>query len=302
MMRVSLLAILVVAAAVLCPTSTIAQSGVMLAVGAPAPSTLISPGQGIGPITLGMPESELIRVLGATARPVVSGDERVFTFPPQGLTIWTLRGQVVRVRTANPNHRTLSGFGPGQGNWESARDALCAGVSARYDLPGGGFEIRCPFSGIVIEVGQGRITSLTVIPSEGAVPAGRSYPSRPSPLTLCGDIAYVSELVILQDGPFLDVYILLANRAGQWVAGDGIAFITFNGRHKVEQNVSCSGFKLFKRGRGAYQQEVFGVILPRLEWRRYPPETLREGSNSAQLRFWTTSGTFTKNETVYIRN
>ena len=129
-----------------------------------APQFVVRPGRGIGPITLGMKAGDLKRVFGAALS--ITTDQTVFTLPRQGVTAFTFKGRVVRIRTTNPNHRTESGFGPGDKDWVKARQALCnsglSEASAVYQASGR-FEIRCPLRGVIIEVSDGSIAGLSVI-------------------------------------------------------------------------------------------------------------------------------------------
>jgi len=132
-----------------------------------ASALVVTPGRGIGSVRLSMTEAQVKRILGPSI-PVASAKGRYpLNFPSQGLTVWFSKGRVVKVRTVNPNHKTVSGFAPGDTRWEQARQALCHGgrseASATRATPAG-FEIRCPLRGVVLEVSQGRVVSLSVIP------------------------------------------------------------------------------------------------------------------------------------------
>ncbi len=124
-------------------------------------------GRAIGPVTLGMDIGELKKALGGSL--AAGADQTVYTLPQQGLTVFTLYGRVTRVRTTNPNHRTEAGFGPGERDWTRVRQAACNGglneASAVYQVSKG-FEIFCPLKGIVIEVLDGKVVGLSVIPVE----------------------------------------------------------------------------------------------------------------------------------------
>lgn len=127
----------------------------------------INLGKGIGPVTLGMDISELKKAVGGSLS--TEADQAVYTLSEQGLTVFTLYGRVTRVRTTNPNHRTEAGFGPGEKDWTRVRQAACNGglseASVVYDVTKG-FEIRCPLKGIIIEVQDGKVAGLSVIPAE----------------------------------------------------------------------------------------------------------------------------------------
>ncbi len=135
---------------------------------------VIQPGRGLGPIVLGMTVT--------TAQSVVS-------IPVEKIDVWIDRGHVARIRTTNPSHRTDSGFGPGQNNWDAAREELCRGASVRQEKTGG-FEIQCPLAGLVIEVSDQVITAFVLSPPEKlaqtsfSTSSGTSRtggPSRPDP-------------------------------------------------------------------------------------------------------------------------
>jgi len=138
-----------------------------------ASAVVVSPGRGIGPVRLSMTEAQLKRILGPST-PVASAKGRYpLTFPSQGLTVWFSKGRVVKVRTVNPDHKTVSGFAPGDTRWEQAKQAICHGgrseASATRETAAG-FEIRCPLRGVVLEVSGGRVVSLSVIPIAGLRP------------------------------------------------------------------------------------------------------------------------------------
>ncbi len=145
-------------------------SGVLLLGLQPAHSAAeftIYPGKGIGPVTLGMSIDELKRVLGGSLS--TGADQTVYTVPQQGLAVSVLYGRVTRVRTTNPSHRSEAGFGPGDQEWTRVRQAACNGglneASAVYDVVKG-FEIYCPLKGIIIEVQEGKVVGLSVVPAE----------------------------------------------------------------------------------------------------------------------------------------
>jgi uncharacterized protein YkwD len=131
-----------------------------------------------------MSATELEAAVGRPSAEEAISPQKVLRFDPLGLTVWLEGGRTVQVRTTNPGHATASGFGPGQPNWEAARAALCQGLSARYDVPGG-MEIRCPSAGLIIEVWANRIASMSVIPAEasgrqGSTPSeSRTGPASP---------------------------------------------------------------------------------------------------------------------------
>ncbi len=127
----------------------------------------IHPGKGIGPVTLGMDVDELRRVFGGSLS--TGADQTVYMVPQQGLAVSVLYGRVTRVRTTNPSHRSEAGFGPGDQDWTRVRQAECNGglneASAVYEAAKG-FEIHCPLKGIIIEVQEGKVTGLSVVPAE----------------------------------------------------------------------------------------------------------------------------------------
>ena len=144
------------------------------AVPSPPQKYVIQPGRGLGPIVLGMTV--------ATAQTVV-------TMPAEKIDVWIDSGYATRIRTTNPSHRTDNGFGPGQNNWEAAREELCLGASVRQDRTDG-FEIHCPLAGLVLEVSDQVITAFVLSPPEKlaktsfSTSSGTSRtggPSRPDP-------------------------------------------------------------------------------------------------------------------------
>ncbi|MDR7522484.1 MAG: hypothetical protein QN168_08480 [Armatimonadota bacterium] len=132
-------------------------------------SFAVEPGKRIGPVTIGMAEHEVLAAVGGGMRPAPGPAPDVLEIPAHGLTVWFSTGRVIRIRTTNTAHKTPSGYGPGDGNWAGARQASCnGGVSeaSAVHVTAAGFEIRCPFAGLVLEVSRGRIVGLVVLPSE----------------------------------------------------------------------------------------------------------------------------------------
>lgn len=117
---------------------------------ASAPRYVIQPGKAVGPI-----------VLGTT----VATSQNVVSVASEKIDVWIEYGRVAQIRTSNPSHQTESGFGPGQGNWEEAREALCQGASIKQETPSG-FEIRCPLAGLVIEVADQVISAFVIMHAE----------------------------------------------------------------------------------------------------------------------------------------
>ena len=262
----------------------------------------VQPGVGIGPITLGMSEAALLKIVGSGARPTVAGEQKVFAVV-QKLTIWVFRGHVVQIRTTNPFH-TVGGFGIGLENWQAAREALCQGVSLRIETPSG-FEIRCPFAGLSIEITQDRISAFSVFtPDRRETRAPQTEPgrrpSRPPRLTgrigepYCGQVAYIAEFVIIRAGPILNAYIVLKTAESQGTGADGLVQITFNGKYFAQGNISCDMFGLLKRTPAASVNESFGLALPGISWSSLPAGTLNQGRNSAALRVVTPYGMLEK--------
>lgn len=126
-----------------------------------APARLsITPGVGIGPITLGMRAGQVPRVLRKEVTPKISGDRVVYDFPALGLTAWATYDHVVRVRSRHAFHKTAAGIHPGQ-VWNDGILGMCGGMVMTSELPAG-VEFSCPFAGISFEVNNGRITGIAV--------------------------------------------------------------------------------------------------------------------------------------------
>ncbi|MDR7518108.1 MAG: hypothetical protein QN131_00375 [Armatimonadota bacterium] len=148
--------------------------GIFLAVAlAAGPSSsasfAVEPGKRIGPVAIGMTEHEVLNAVGGRMRPAQGPAREVLEIPAHGLTVWLSTERVIRIRTTNAAHKTQSGYGPGDENWTRARQALCnGGVSeaSAVHMTAAGFEVRCPFAGLVLEVSRDRIVGLVVLPSE----------------------------------------------------------------------------------------------------------------------------------------
>jgi hypothetical protein len=137
--------------------------------GALAGSPVITPGRGIGRVTLRMTARQVYAVLGPPATTAYTRGQLLLRYPVGGLTVWIAKDRVIRIRTVHPDHRTAAGFGPGDGRWEQARQALCHGGRSEASATrptAAGFEIRCPLRGVILEVSQDRLASVSVIPIE----------------------------------------------------------------------------------------------------------------------------------------
>lgn len=127
---------------------------------AAAPVLTITPGVGIGPITLGMPLGKVSSTLGLQTTPRVSGNRVVYDYAPVGLTVWAADDQVVRVATRNPFHRTGTGVHPGQ-PWSDTLVSICRGIASTSETSRG-YEVSCPFVGIAFEVAGDKLVSIAV--------------------------------------------------------------------------------------------------------------------------------------------
>lgn len=121
----------------------------------------ITPGVGIGPLTLGMRAADVQRVLRRQVTPRISGNQVVYDFPSLGLTAWANDNHVVRVRTRHPLHKTAAGIHPGL-DWSDGILGMCGGIATTSHIPGG-VEISCPFVGISFDVRDSEITSIAVM-------------------------------------------------------------------------------------------------------------------------------------------
>ncbi|HET6781267.1 MAG TPA: hypothetical protein VFH67_04150 [bacterium] len=127
--------------------------------GAAAPAR-ITPGVGIGPLTLGMRAGQVPLVLHKEVTPRIVGDRVVYDFPSLGLTAWATDDHVVRVLSRHAFHKTAAGIHPGQ-IWNDGILGMCGGMVLTSELPEG-VEFGCPFAGISFEVSNGRITGIAV--------------------------------------------------------------------------------------------------------------------------------------------
>lgn len=121
---------------------------------------LISPGVGIGPLTLGMRATDVPRILKKDVTPKISEDRVVYDFPSLGFTAWATDDHVVKIRTKSGFHKTPSGVHPGQ-IWNDGILAMCGGMALTSDIPGG-TEYTCPFAGISFEVVRREIKGISV--------------------------------------------------------------------------------------------------------------------------------------------
>lgn len=140
---------------------TLGVTATVLVVGWPgaAAPALITPGYGIGPITLGMRAAQ-VRILGKGDTPKVSEDRVIYDFPKLGLTAWVTDDQVVKVRTRNAFHKTAAGIHPGA-VWTEGILGMCGGMVMTSELPQG-VEFSCPFVGISFEVKDRLVTGIAV--------------------------------------------------------------------------------------------------------------------------------------------
>jgi hypothetical protein len=114
------------------------------------PSFVITPGVGIGPITVGMPVAKVAPTLGLETTPRLAGSRVRYDYARLGLSVWAADDHVVRVATRNPLHRTATGVHPGQ-LWSDALLSICRGAAYTAETERG-YEVSCPFVGIAFEV------------------------------------------------------------------------------------------------------------------------------------------------------
>jgi len=146
---------------------------------APTEQFTIFPGRGIGPVSLRMTEGQLRQLFPSLVKVSPSGDQQILTIPSLQLAIWFRDNRVNRIRTTNPVHKTLSGFGPGQRNWVAARDSLCQGGSSTASTARG-FEVKCPFSGVILEVVADTLAAISVVQAERLAGAEQTPAPEPS--------------------------------------------------------------------------------------------------------------------------
>lgn len=127
---------------------------------AAAAAVVITPGVGIGPITIGMPVAKVAPTLRLQATPKVSGNRVVYDYAKAGLTVWATDGAVVRVATRNPFHKTSTGVRPGQ-PWSESLLSVCRGAAVTAETARG-YEVSCTFVGIGFEVAGDKLASISV--------------------------------------------------------------------------------------------------------------------------------------------
>ena len=131
----------------------------------------IDPGKGIGPALVGMRAGSARAALakfGGRLSQATQGNVQVIGSASEGLSVWIQVGVVRRVRTVNPAHRTVAGLAPGTPFNVIARERFCNknGVRASVEFERGeSSHIGCPFAGLIVEVADGRVVAVSVIPA-----------------------------------------------------------------------------------------------------------------------------------------
>ncbi len=80
---------------------------VELAPAAHASALVVTPGSGIGSVRLSMTEAQVKGILGPSIPVASAKGQHPLNVPSQGLTVWFFKGRVVKVRTVNPDHKTV---------------------------------------------------------------------------------------------------------------------------------------------------------------------------------------------------
>jgi hypothetical protein len=129
----------------------------------------IDPGRGIGPAVVGMPAGAARTALAAFGGRLSSarqGDMQVLGSAAEGISVWIQGGVVRRVRTVNPEHRTVTGLAPGVRFDAIVRESFCNkdGIRAAVEFERTeSSHIGCPFTGLIVEVAEGQVIAVSVI-------------------------------------------------------------------------------------------------------------------------------------------
>lgn len=147
-----------------------------------ADTTLIVPGQSLGPARLGMTEQELVAALGTAVR----GPVGKLAFPRWGLVATVQNGFVVRLSTTSSRFRTSHGAGVGVRADEAAR--LVGDQNAVVTQTGGETAVLFPFQGVGFVFRSGRAAEAFVVerialgpPTLGGTAAPSQAPSISAP-------------------------------------------------------------------------------------------------------------------------
>ncbi len=136
-------------------------------------STLIVPGEAIGPARLGMSATNIAAVLGPSV-PAGGGQLR---FPRWGVTAAFQRGVAVRLSTANPELRTRQGAGVGTSLDEASH--LVGDLNPVLTVTGSDTTVAYPFQGIGFAFRAGRAAEVFVVQP---IPIGsQPVPARAAP-------------------------------------------------------------------------------------------------------------------------
>lgn len=139
-------------------------------------STLIVPGEAIGPAQLGMSAVDLAAALGPSV-PAGSGQ---LGFPRWGVTATLEQGVAVRLSTANPQLRTQRGAGVGTGLGEASH--LVGDINLVLTVTGSDTVVTYPFQGIGFVLRAGRAAEVFVVkplPAESHPVPARATPLAP---------------------------------------------------------------------------------------------------------------------------
>jgi hypothetical protein len=145
----------------------------------------IDPGRGIGPALIGMragPARAALAKFGGRLSQASQGNVQVIGSASEGLTVWIQGGVVRRVRTVNPAHRTVTGLAPGTRFGVIARESFCNkdGVRASVEFErDDSSHIGCPFMGLIVEVADGVVAAVSVIPACAPFDKQHGCPWRP---------------------------------------------------------------------------------------------------------------------------
>jgi len=145
----------------------------------------IDPGRGIGPAFVGMragPARAALSKFGGRLSLATQGNVQVIGAASEGISVWIQGGVVRRVRTVNPAHRTVTGLAPGTPFDVIARESFCNKDGVRASVEFARTEsshIGCPFTGLIVEVADGRVVAVSVIPACAPFDKQHGCPWRP---------------------------------------------------------------------------------------------------------------------------
>lgn len=173
-------------------------------------SSLIVPGQSLGPVSLGMSEAEVAAALGRS----VSGPNGTLVFSAWKITVAFDSGMAVRISTADPQFRTRRGAGVGTG--PDVATQLIGDFNELYTGDGDDLSIVYPFQGIGFHFHGGRAVEVFVIqpirlgpPPVPVAPPSQAAPDEeaPAPGTTPQQVPLPGTLQVRGLGEVVDVIV-----------------------------------------------------------------------------------------------